>query len=83
MLALLGLGAAGWNHAQPWFNHWNGDGDDFFNAFLPMIPTINRFFETVLVMDENPTLRQNRLGLLQRIAALAGGVADFSLLEGF
>jgi DUF4097 and DUF4098 domain-containing protein YvlB len=32
LLALLGLGAAGWNHAQPWF-HWNGDGDEFFNAF--------------------------------------------------
>jgi DUF4097 and DUF4098 domain-containing protein YvlB len=32
LLALLGLGAAGWNHAQPWF-HWNGDGDDFFNSF--------------------------------------------------
>jgi DUF4097 and DUF4098 domain-containing protein YvlB len=32
MLALLGLCASGWSHAGPWF-HWNGDGDDFFNAF--------------------------------------------------
>jgi len=31
-LAILGIGAAGWNHAQPWF-HWNGDGDEFFNSF--------------------------------------------------
>ena len=36
-----------------------------------------------MVMDENPARRMNRLGLLQRIAALAEGVADFSLLEGF
>jgi hypothetical protein len=33
LLAFVGLCAAGWNHAQPWFNHWNGDGDDFFNSF--------------------------------------------------
>jgi DUF4097 and DUF4098 domain-containing protein YvlB len=31
-LAVLGFCAAGWNHARPWF-HWNGDGDEFFNAF--------------------------------------------------
>jgi glycyl-tRNA synthetase len=60
-----------------------GSVDDFLTAFLPMIPAINRFFEAVMVMDENPALRTNRLGLLQRIAALADGVADLSLLEGF
>jgi DUF4097 and DUF4098 domain-containing protein YvlB len=32
LLAFVGLCAAGWNHAQPWF-HWNGDGDEFFNSF--------------------------------------------------
>ena len=57
--------------------------DDFLNAFLPLIPEINRFFDEVLVMDENLALRKNRLGLLQRIAALADGVADLSRLEGF
>jgi hypothetical protein len=31
---LLGLGAAAWNHSQPWFSHWDNDWDnDFFNAF--------------------------------------------------
>ncbi len=60
-----------------------GSVDDFLTAFLPMIPEINRFFEAVMVMDEAPALRMNRLGLLQRIAALAEGVADLSLLEGF
>ncbi len=60
-----------------------GSVDDFFAAFLPLIPPINRFFEDVLVMAEDESLRYNRLGLLQRIAALADGVADFSRLEGF
>ena len=60
-----------------------GSVDEFFDAFLPMIPAINRFFDTVLVMAEEPAARANRLGMLQRIAALAEGVADLSLLEGF
>jgi glycyl-tRNA synthetase len=60
-----------------------GSVDDFLNAFLPMIPAINRFFDAVLVMAEDERLRENRLGLLQRIAALASGVADLSKLEGF
>lgn len=60
-----------------------GSANDFLQAFLPLIPTINNFFDTVLVMDENQRLRENRLGLLQRIAALAEGVADLSRLEGF
>lgn len=60
-----------------------GSVEDFFTAFLPMIPAINTFFDKVLVMSEKESERANRLGLLQRIAALAAGVADFSLLEGF
>jgi glycyl-tRNA synthetase len=60
-----------------------GSVDDFLQAFLPLIPEINQFFVDVLVMVEDAALRFNRLGLLQRIAALAEGVADFSLLEGF
>jgi len=60
-----------------------GSVDDFFAAFLPMKPAIERFFDEVLVMAEDETLRRNRLALLQRIAALADGVADFSKLEGF
>jgi glycyl-tRNA synthetase len=60
-----------------------GSVDGFLEAFMPLIPPINRFFDTVLVMDEDPRLRENRLGLLQRIASLAEGVADLSRLEGF
>jgi glycyl-tRNA synthetase len=60
-----------------------GSVEDFFAAFLPMVPVINRFFEAVLVMSEIPAERANRLGLLQRVSALASGVADLSCLEGF
>jgi glycyl-tRNA synthetase len=60
-----------------------GSVDDFLNAFLPMIPVINHFFDTVLVMTEDDRLRQNRLAMLQRISALADGVAELSKLEGF
>jgi len=60
-----------------------GSPDVFLNALLPMIPAIDRFFDDVLVMVEDAGVRQNRLGLLQRIAALASGVADMSRLEGF
>jgi len=60
-----------------------GSVDDFLNAFTPMIPAIKTFFDDVLVMEEDEKVRNNRLGLLQRIAALADGVADMSRLEGF
>ncbi|MBM4425010.1 MAG: glycine--tRNA ligase subunit beta [Chloroflexi bacterium] len=55
----------------------------FLTAFVPLIPAITRFFDEVLVMDEDQRVRENRLGLLQRIAAMAKGVADMSKLEGF
>ncbi len=44
---------------------------------------INRFFTDVLVMAEDPALRQARLALVQRIAALPDGIADLSQLQGF
>ncbi|HET6846255.1 MAG TPA: DALR anticodon-binding domain-containing protein, partial [Anaerolineales bacterium] len=52
-------------------------------AFEPMIPTVNQFFERVLVMSKKKVERENRLGILQRIAALAAGIGDLSRLEGF
>jgi len=58
-------------------------GSDFLTAFTPMIPAIDQFFEDVMVMVEDEKVRDNRLALLQRVAALAEGVADMSKLEGF
>lgn len=60
-----------------------GSADDFLQAFVPMIPAINQFFDAVLVMAEDPALRANRLSLVKGVADLAADVADFSVLEGF
>ncbi len=57
--------------------------DAFIEAFRPMIPAVNTFFDQVLVMVEDEPLRRTRLGLLQRIALLARDAADLSKLEGF
>jgi glycyl-tRNA synthetase len=44
---------------------------------------INRFFTDVLVMAEDPAVREARLALVQRIAAIPNGIADLSQLQGF
>jgi glycyl-tRNA synthetase beta chain len=43
---------------------------------------IDTFFTDVLVMDDDETLRTNRLRLLNRFTALFAEVADFSRLQG-
>ena len=43
---------------------------------------VDSFFEGVLVNDENPAVRANRLALLARIRAATGQVADFSRIAG-
>jgi glycyl-tRNA synthetase beta chain len=43
---------------------------------------IDDFFENVLVMDEDPGVRANRLGLLARFVDLFRNFADFSSLAG-
>ena len=65
------------------FERRPGSVDDLIKAFIPMIPAVNKFFDEVLVMAEDEKVRTNRLGILQRISALAKGIADFSFLEGF
>jgi glycyl-tRNA synthetase len=57
--------------------------DSLLKSFVPHIPVISKFFEDVLVMTDDPAVRNNRLGMLQRIARLPEDVADFSKLEGF
>ena len=60
-----------------------GSIDDFFTMFQPLVPVITRYFEEVLVMAEEPELRGNRLGTIQRVVKLANNVLDLSRLEGF
>ncbi len=58
------------------------DLDVLMQAFIPLVPCIQRFFDKVLVMADEPRLRRARLALLQRIARLAKGIVDLSKMEG-
>jgi glycyl-tRNA synthetase len=57
--------------------------NDFLEIVTKLIPSITAFFDKVLVMAEDAKVKENRLGLLQKIASLANGIADLSKLEGF
>jgi len=57
--------------------------DQLMAAFVPMVPAIQSFFDKVLVMSQDEVLREARLALLQRVAALATGIVDLGRLEGF
>jgi glycyl-tRNA synthetase beta chain len=45
-------------------------------------PAVDEFFDQVMVMDEDPKLRANRLALLAQLHGLFAGVADLSRLPG-
>jgi glycyl-tRNA synthetase beta chain len=45
-------------------------------------PPVDAFFEQVMVMDEDPRLRRNRLALLAQLHGLFMGIADLSRLPG-
>jgi glycyl-tRNA synthetase len=57
--------------------------DEFLNAVVALIPSINAFFDKVLVMAEDEKVRQNRLALVGQVAGLSTGLTDLSKLEGF
>jgi len=57
--------------------------DEFFTTFSAYVDVVNTYFEKVMVMAEDPKVRQNRLGTLQRLVAVSADVADFSQLQGF
>jgi glycyl-tRNA synthetase beta subunit len=64
----------------------NSTVDAFLEAFTPLTEVIDWYFAResgVMVMAEDPALRQNRLAQMQDIAALADGIVDLSRLEGF
>lgn len=44
--------------------------------------SVDAFFDSVMVMDENAALRNNRLELLKELSTLIGGVADLGRLPG-
>jgi glycyl-tRNA synthetase len=55
----------------------------FFSALAPLIPAIQTFFDKVLVMHEDHSIRQTRQALLQHIWHLADEIVDLTKVEGF
>ncbi|MFC4076723.1 glycine--tRNA ligase subunit beta [Salinithrix halophila] len=53
------------------------DARAMFEAIGKLAPVIHRFFDDVLVMAEDPGIRNNRLALLQQIDGLVGRFAAF------
>lgn len=51
-------------------------------ALAQLRAPVDAFFEDVMVNDENPQIRENRLNLLNRIRQATQTVADFSKIEG-
>ena len=50
-------------------------------AVASLKPVVDRFFDEVLVMAEDPAIRSNRLGLMKRVSDLFGDVADFRKIQ--
>lgn len=50
------------------------------NYLHKLTPTINNFFDNVLVMDKDEKIKRNRLALLQHLSELLKSVADISRL---
>ena len=59
----------------------SGDYAGATSALADLREPIDRFFDDVLVMDEDTSVRENRLRLLNRFAAVFGGVADIGVLS--
>ena len=50
-------------------------------AVASLKPAVDRFFDEVLVMAEEPAVRANRLGLMKRVSDLFSDVADFRKIQ--
>ncbi|MDQ1355463.1 MAG: glycyl-tRNA synthetase beta chain [Acidobacteriota bacterium] len=58
----------------------NGEYVEACSQFLEMKPVVDNFFEKVLVNAEDEGIKQNRVGLVQRMDELLSQIADFSLI---
>lgn len=58
-----------------------GDYKDALTHLSQIKKPVDDFFEKVMVNDENPEIRQNRLALLKRLSELFTHIADISLLQ--
>lgn len=59
------------------------DVDGLMAVLRPLAQPIDTFFDKVFVMVEEQAVRENRLALLQRIAALSNGIVDLTKVLGY
>jgi glycyl-tRNA synthetase len=59
------------------------DVDGLMAVLRPLAQPIDEFFDQVFVMVEDRAVRENRLALLQRIAALPKGIVDLTKVLGY
>jgi glycyl-tRNA synthetase beta chain len=59
---------------------YDRDFEDAIRAAAEVAPVVARFFDEVLVMAEDPELRENRLRLLRAVAEAVGTLGDFAQL---
>jgi glycyl-tRNA synthetase beta chain len=52
--------------------------EDVYRILSGFKPAVDKFFDNVLVMDPDPAVRKNRIGLLKRITGVFSGLVDFS-----
>ena len=64
-------------------NQWTYmPGEEKFRAIVhSLAPAIETFFESVMVMAEDLSVRDNRIALLSEVVALTSVMADFSLIN--
>jgi glycyl-tRNA synthetase len=74
-----------WSAYQQATDGWGSDRnvDQVMVALQALTDPIHAFFDKVLVMAEDETLRRNRLALVYAIAAIPDGVVDLSQVMGF
>ena len=54
---------------------------DYFEKLFTLVPTIDKYFDTVIVMDEDKNVRDNRIGQLTYIMNLFGKIASLNKLD--
>ena len=54
---------------------------DYFERIFTLVQTIDKYFETVIVMDEDKNVRDNRIGQLTYIMNLFGKIAFLNKLD--
>ncbi|MGB9880319.1 MAG: glycine--tRNA ligase subunit beta [Anaerolineae bacterium] len=59
------------------------DIDGLMAILAPLAQPIDTFFDQVFVMVDDQSVRENRLALLQRIAALPKGIVDLTKVLGY